>query len=178
MVSLVKLLQEVLSAESAESFQALQPDAVLVSESPFDSSDARDSCLQTVAASNRRQLTAADRSEAKTSNRHVVVLSKKARSKFSNMISVGRTTSNDVEIDSSSVSKFHAYFFRRDNGDWFVQDANSSNGTFVEGHRIPAETPTKIADGWTIQFSADTCYRFFTPAGLFHYLKSIQGENH
>lgn len=110
----------------------------------------------------------------------VLPVEKKARGKFSNMISVGRTSSNDVSVDHSSVSKFHAYFIKKgiQNGpeSWFIQDANSSNGTFVNGQRIVPGVPIEVLDGMTVQFSADTRYRFFSAMGLYRYLRETMAE--
>ncbi len=62
----------------------------------------------------------------------------KAANAFGMMITVGRAKNNDIVIDDSRVSKFHAYF--RQLGDrWSVTDANSTNGTKVDGLVVPAE---------------------------------------
>ena len=51
---------------------------------------------------------------------------------------VGRGPQNDVVIPSGSVSRAHAKLECR-NGDWFVVDLNSTNGTSVDGVRISGE---------------------------------------
>jgi hypothetical protein len=45
-------------------------------------------------------------------------------------ISIGRRPSNDIQIDNLAVSGEHAAI-RNTGGKWFLQDANSTNGTLV-----------------------------------------------
>lgn len=49
--------------------------------------------------------------------------------------SVGRDPDCDVPIDDDSASRHHCQL-RWIEDDWFVEDAKSMNGTFVNGHRI------------------------------------------
>jgi hypothetical protein len=51
---------------------------------------------------------------------------------------VGRGSHNDIVIQDDSVSETHAKLQRRDDG-WYVVDAGSTNGTYVDGHRLSAE---------------------------------------
>ncbi len=53
------------------------------------------------------------------------------------LISLGRTSNNDVVIPDSSVSRFHAYFKDGADGRFQIQDAGSTNGTEVNGARVP-----------------------------------------
>jgi hypothetical protein len=55
------------------------------------------------------------------------------------LISVGRTSNNDVVIADSSVSRFHAYLKEGADGCFQVQDAGSTNGTEVNGARVPVK---------------------------------------
>ena len=48
---------------------------------------------------------------------------------------VGRGPHNDIVIDDDSVSESHAKLQRRETG-WFVVDMESTNGTYVAGHRV------------------------------------------
>ncbi|MEJ8856581.1 FHA domain-containing protein [Variovorax robiniae] len=48
---------------------------------------------------------------------------------------IGRATGNDLVIDSERVSRFHA-LVTVENGAVWIRDLKSSNGTFVNGHRI------------------------------------------
>ena len=55
---------------------------------------------------------------------------------FAGMITFGRVGNNDVVVDHTGVSKFHAYLRQEEQG-WTVQDANSKNGSFLNG--VPME---------------------------------------
>ncbi|MET0542627.1 MAG: FHA domain-containing protein [Variovorax sp.] len=48
---------------------------------------------------------------------------------------IGRAGSNDFVIDSDRVSRFHATLTVESGAVW-IRDLDSSNGTFVNGHRI------------------------------------------
>jgi pSer/pThr/pTyr-binding forkhead associated (FHA) protein len=48
---------------------------------------------------------------------------------------VGQSTAAQVEIPSSSVAKRHCLLFVQ-GGQWYVQDAASPTGTFLNGHRL------------------------------------------
>ena len=52
------------------------------------------------------------------------------------IIKIGRSSANDVVIDSPVVSSQHASISISDTGDIVIKDLNSSNGTFVNGERI------------------------------------------
>ena len=55
---------------------------------------------------------------------------------FPNMITLGRTSNNDIVVPDVSISKFHAWFQRL--GDRVeVGDAGSKNGTAVNGETLP-----------------------------------------
>lgn len=50
-------------------------------------------------------------------------------------LSIGRTEQNDVYYPNKVVSSKHATLSYR-SGKWFIQDTNSTNGTFVNGTRV------------------------------------------
>jgi pSer/pThr/pTyr-binding forkhead associated (FHA) protein len=61
------------------------------------------------------------------------------------VIRIGRGESMDVVIDNVSVSRRQAEI-REENGAWSVRDLGSSNGTFLNGHRLAAEQPLRPGD--------------------------------
>lgn len=63
---------------------------------------------------------------------------------------VGRHQDADVQLQLAEVSRRHAAFLLKDQELW-LQDLNSSNGTFVNDARIAAET--QLNDGDTVQFA-------------------------
>ena len=50
-------------------------------------------------------------------------------------ITIGRYTTNDITLNSDSVSKHHAKISYR-NGNFFIEDLNSTNGVFVNGAKV------------------------------------------
>lgn len=48
---------------------------------------------------------------------------------------VGRDEENKLHIDSTAVSRFHAVLFA-ENGEHYVQDMESTNGTYLNGKRV------------------------------------------
>ena len=50
----------------------------------------------------------------------------------------------DISLRDESISKRHARIFAQD-GDWFLEDLNSSNGTYVDDQRITA--PIRLGPG-------------------------------
>jgi pSer/pThr/pTyr-binding forkhead associated (FHA) protein len=63
---------------------------------------------------------------------------------------VGRHQSADIVLQAGEISRKHAAFLRKDQALW-LQDLNSSNGTFVNDVRIEHETLLKEGD--IVQFA-------------------------
>ena len=72
-------------------------------------------------------------------------------------LTFGRTDEAHVAIDDDSLSRRHARFAKL-HGRYFVEDLKSTNGTFVDGHRITE--PTLLEDGARIQLGLETVLRF------------------
>jgi hypothetical protein len=66
---------------------------------------------------------------------------------------IGRRSDNTIVIDDSYISGAHAEVVF-DNGDWWVIDLGSTNGTFVNGAPISART--KVSEGDIVQFGRVT----------------------
>jgi hypothetical protein len=115
--------------------------------------------------------------DAKT-GMYVCPLVKRDVNKFASMITLGRSANNDVRINLPSVSKFHAYFTHvQSNNTWYVADANSSNGTFVNGERLKGDKGrTKLANGAAIRFGSDVVARFFDSASFYEFLHNSSGS--
>lgn len=62
---------------------------------------------------------------------------------------IGRADYNDLVLPDESVSTSHAKLQRRE-GVWVLMDLGSTNGTYVDGERIAADTP--IAPGALVRF--------------------------
>ncbi len=60
-------------------------------------------------------------------------------------LTVGSAPDNDVIVDERSVSRIHAVMHRM-NGQWFIEDCGSRNGTSVNAHPITSMRPLHPAD--------------------------------
>lgn len=63
----------------------------------------------------------------------------------SNEVVIGRGNDNDIVVNDGSVSTRHAKMFL-ENGEVFIDDLRSMNGTFVNGKRVYNKTCVKIND--------------------------------
>ncbi|MDH5407024.1 MAG: FHA domain-containing protein [Gammaproteobacteria bacterium] len=50
-------------------------------------------------------------------------------------VSIGRNIDNDIHIDDSTISNHHARIFI-ESSESYIEDMGSTNGTYVNGHRI------------------------------------------
>lgn len=83
---------------------------------------------------------------------------------FSMGVTIGRVSSNDVIIDHPSVSRFHAWLQQDERtGAWSVTDAESRNGTRVDGVSLSPRQRVALRDGGVIQLG-EVSLTFFLPA--------------
>jgi pSer/pThr/pTyr-binding forkhead associated (FHA) protein len=68
-----------------------------------------------------------------------------------NRVLIGRGTDNDIVLDDPRVSRSHALIWRQ-NGETWVADEGSANGTTVDGQ--PIEAPTAIGVGSVVAFGS------------------------
>ncbi len=66
----------------------------------------------------------------------------------SDVTTIGRNTDSHVFLDDITVSRRHATIERRDGDSFFVKDAGSLNGTYVNGEQVDE---TKLASGDEVQ---------------------------
>ncbi|MAG37457.1 MAG: hypothetical protein CL878_14575 [Dehalococcoidia bacterium] len=71
---------------------------------------------------------------------------------------IGRAADCEVIVDDRRVSRLHA-IITRDGERYLVRDAGSLNGTFVNGRRLLANTPTRLYAGDELGL-ADLRFRF------------------
>jgi len=86
----------------------------------------------------------------------VAAVSKRKGHAFPNRLAVGRADSCDVQLRFRFVSKLHARFHLEGGIPTSLEDAGSSNGTFVNGQRISAGQSLKVRSGDRIGFGALT----------------------
>jgi DNA repair exonuclease SbcCD ATPase subunit len=66
-------------------------------------------------------------------------------------VKIGRSAGNELRIRAPSISRNHASVLLQ-NGQTFLIDHGSSNGTYVNGKRIPAERPVPVTPGDALKF--------------------------
>lgn len=96
----------------------------------------------------------------------VGLVAKRPGNAFSHMISLGRTTTNDLVVDVRSLSKFHG-FFQRQEGIWSFTDHRSTNGTYHNGKTLVAGERVELQSGDRLQFALDVAGRFLLPRDLY-----------
>lgn len=67
-------------------------------------------------------------------------------------LSVGRVGDNEISLNDTSVSKIHAAITMNQDGTLLVADTGSTNGTFINGHRISYGEARQIAEGDVVGF--------------------------
>jgi hypothetical protein len=71
-------------------------------------------------------------------------------------LGIGRAQANDICIEDSFASSRHARLYDRD-GVVYIEDMNSTNGTYVNGRRLGAQQQLRASDRIRI---GDTEFRF------------------
>jgi predicted component of type VI protein secretion system len=76
------------------------------------------------------------------------------------VMTIGRMKGNTIALDDSSVSVSHAKITRK-NGDFFLKDLNSTNGTMLNGQSI---NETRLRDGDQLKFGEVIAHYHAEPA--------------
>jgi diguanylate cyclase (GGDEF)-like protein len=76
---------------------------------------------------------------------------------------LGRSAENTIQLPDSSVSRYHAFLGLDDEGQIRLTDLGSTNGTFLNGRRLPEQSPVRVQDGDRIQFGAGVIVKFIRP---------------
>lgn len=86
-------------------------------------------------------------------------------------VTLGRVESNDVIIDDASVSRFHAWLqFDERAKTWMLCDAQSKNGTWLDGDTVGTGARVPLHDGAVIKLG-QASLRFLMPQTLLQLLK-------
>lgn len=99
----------------------------------------------------------------------VFFIKKRPGGQFPELIGVGRTRTVDISLPFSKVSKYHAYFSGTLDSGYALTDANSANGTFVDGQRLAAKQTVTLHDRARIRF-ADYEFQLCYPDTLVKFL--------
>jgi pSer/pThr/pTyr-binding forkhead associated (FHA) protein len=96
-----------------------------------------------------------NRSDLPPSKYLVFPVRKTERSLIERFFSLGQTRNNDIVVRDVSVSKSHAFFQEDEQGDFTLLDARSTNGTFINGERVPRHgqgDPVRVRSGDQLRF--------------------------
>jgi len=80
------------------------------------------------------------------------------------LLKIGSSSSCDIIIKSDFVSAHHADLTLLDSGEIFIEDKNSTNGTFVGNKRIPSNQETPIRRGDLVKFADENLVWARVPA--------------
>jgi pSer/pThr/pTyr-binding forkhead associated (FHA) protein len=58
-------------------------------------------------------------------------------------VTMGRSQDSTIVLDDDYVSSRHARIFPQD-GQWYVEDMGSTNGTYLDRTKVTSPTPVKI----------------------------------
>jgi len=62
------------------------------------------------------------------------------------VVTIGRSSENDIAINDPKVSRHHCQIVQFDNGTFGIVDFDSTNGTFVNGQRVHGQVALKQGD--------------------------------
>ena len=167
-------LVRTLEADGFEDFLDAHPHPVLLHR-PFEGTPGMIG-FRTDLTDTRSSLEELDKDLATRPDLLVTPLVKKEENLFPSRICVGRTRNNDLVIPHARISKFHAFFTRSDDGMWFVTDAGSTNGTYLDGKRLTPKRRARLEDRAIVSFGRHFHFRFHTPRGLFELLRSLRAD--
>jgi pSer/pThr/pTyr-binding forkhead associated (FHA) protein len=68
-------------------------------------------------------------------------------------VQIGRADACHVQIDDRFASQFHARLYPR-NGSWYVEDLGSTNGTYLNRHRVSG--PAEVHAGDVVRIGTTT----------------------
>ncbi len=161
-------------------FLAAFPFPFLVGTTPFAKSresvntaglldDLQEEGSQKITATNLDSRTLLGRD--KPQEKHLTVLGvRKMMTTSLDMITLGRTSRNDMVLEYAEISGLHA-FFRHERG-FVLADAGSRNGTWVSGRLLVPHGPPSpvLASGESVRF-AQLEFTFMSPAACWDVLR-------
>lgn len=89
-------------------------------------------------------------------------------------VTIGRAPGNDVVVNDGRLSRVQALLERRDDGEWLISDADSTNGTRVNLERVPARRGVHLTSGARIRLAEAIDLVFLSPASLWGVLERVR----
>jgi diguanylate cyclase (GGDEF)-like protein len=76
---------------------------------------------------------------------------------------IGRSVDNALQLPDASISRYHAFLGQDEEGQVRLTDLGSTNGTYLNGRRLPPRTPAPVRDGDRVQFGSSIVVKFVRP---------------
>ena len=103
----------------------------------------------------------------------VIPISKRKEGPFEERIGVGRTRTSDICLLYNGVSKYHAFFtVDKESGAITLTDADSKNGTSVDGVALTPRIPHRLVDRGVVRFGSAN-FRFHTAEGFRRLIETL-----
>lgn len=96
----------------------------------------------------------------------IAFVAKRPGNPFAHLISLGRSTNNDITVAVDSVSKVHGYVVADDSG-WQFTDHGSTNGSSINGHKLEAGNKYSLRDGDVLQLGLEVMLELILPETLY-----------
>jgi hypothetical protein len=89
-------------------------------------------------------------------------------------VRLGRAEDCELCLNDATLSQQHILLMRDEQGHWTVRDAQSRNGTWLDGVKMAAGKPAALHSGAQIR-AGEVLLTFYSPAGLFSRIRGPQG---
>lgn len=106
----------------------------------------------------------------------VIEIGKRKRNNEEYIVTIGRSSSNDIVLYNKIVSKSHAFlYFPPDEKTTYIADVGSRNSTFVNDQKISPYEIHPLAENDEISFGPQTKVIYLSAAGFYQLLANIKG---
>jgi FHA domain/PilZ domain len=121
---------------------------------------------------DRNSLEALQRDIGRKKTLDLRVIEINTKSSLGGQISIGRSPNKDIVLHSKLVSKCHASLHvALTQKSCSLIDVGSTNGTFINSHRLTPHQEYRLADGDEISFGPRTKVVYFSPEGFYRFLE-------
>lgn len=91
-------------------------------------------------------------------------------------ITIGRTIVNDIQLEYTAISRFHAFFNMAEDS-YYLTDVGSKNGTWVNEKRLAPYTPIMVREYDVIVLGQVVRLKFLFPFSFYSYIMLCKKYN-